>query len=343
MTTEHDNLQISSIILCFMSWLFSIILSYYTYKFYKLRHEMIMIKRRAKIVICYSLCAIMILLWGYPIHIVYWGSQSNSVAFNIIDDLLLNPLIYIYAFFVASRIWLIFYDISFSNSIINVKWKKIINSNIQELKTEQWYTSNRATLGNQLWVLQRSIATALTISFFSLITIYLYDFDIINVPLWYIINGIVFPLIIGCMIHLSRKIADLNTFSDSIHLSWEARLISYTFIAGFILYAISVIIQLIVPLIFFEALSFFAGLSMAFLVPYFSTFCVLKKLKLNDPEMIKKQSQSVGIELLSNELPIQDVLKDENLFDLFMQHLISEFCMEVCCISNIYNILDITK
>eukprot|EP01083_Nonionella_stella_P305622 1066889_1 len=72
---------ISGFIIIALSWLFGIISVYCLYQFYQLQssrrqsvQEMTFIKRRANLVVAFSLCSIYVLLIGYPSGmLVHWG------------------------------------------------------------------------------------------------------------------------------------------------------------------------------------------------------------------------------------------------------------------------------
>ena len=71
---------------------------YHLLEFYKMRHDTMMTKRKGNIVIAYTICAIIVLLFGYPLNILFDAkliatneSRIYYKAMKILDDLFLMP------------------------------------------------------------------------------------------------------------------------------------------------------------------------------------------------------------------------------------------------------------
>eukprot|EP01084_Bolivina_argentea_P157103 273778_1 len=117
------------------------ILIYYWSKFNQWKNDMVFRKRRGNIVKIYTFCSIVILLVGQPLTILLhfnWKliTKSESAPYmvlEVLNDLLYSPFYYFGTGFSLLRYWLIYFDIQFASSCLNVEWKQIINKNIETL------------------------------------------------------------------------------------------------------------------------------------------------------------------------------------------------------------------
>ena len=94
-------LNVVTISLSCVSWILGLFLIYYLYKFFEMKDEMIMVKRRGNIVIAYTICAIIVVLFGYPVNILFRYTELITKAddeasllykvVNTLEDVLLSP------------------------------------------------------------------------------------------------------------------------------------------------------------------------------------------------------------------------------------------------------------
>ena len=307
--------------LCMLSLSLGLICFYYLHQFYKLKDQVIIIKRRGNIVIAYTICAVIILLFGYPLNtLLYWGllvndtqSQSYKVL-TVIEDLLITPLYYYVSFLCLVRFWMVYYDIHFSNSCLNLEWKQCISSDMVELKKDKWYVSHRTTIGNSSYMVKRTLIICSFFVALSLTLIYLLEFEVIQIKIYHAVNAIVFGILILGLIIIPRKIP--TTFSDHINLCKEMKVMSIWLKIALLVYALAVIIELILGRVPMTAVLIqLCGMLALFVAVICSTSWVLK-IAVPKPASF------------NYDMNVKEILKDDKLFDGFMQHLIKEFCME---------------
>ena len=316
-----------------LSWIFASLLAYFLHKFYKIKDEIVIIKRRGNIVIKYTICAMIVFLISTPYQlIVSWdwsiGTQTHPILHTIallFDDLVFIPY-YVAALLSLLRYWLIYYDIQFSKSCLNLQWKSCINSNFDTLKSDKWFSKHRNNYGNQSFMIKRT--TIICAVFCSIIipTGWLYDFRVITIYLFPIVIVSLFSFILLALIFLSRKMP--RDFQDNIHLRKEAVLISYSWITALLMYGLLSIIEVIIGRNLFTAfLVYVSAMIAAFATPFISTFWVMQQIKIHENVVFEYtiKHKNSGLELMQ-------ILGSEKLFELYMQHLIKEFSME-CLLS----------
>eukprot|EP01084_Bolivina_argentea_P245643 411203_1 len=143
----------------FILWIISIsvglslaILQIYgVFKLYSIQHLIIVSKRYPKILIIESVAAILYLTISYmclaynvlkPAHISELLSRTGFILYPYLGHFIVNAELL--------RLWLMFYDINYSNAIKNHQWKSKIDSNITN--SNNWYLNNKNKYGNIKWV-----------------------------------------------------------------------------------------------------------------------------------------------------------------------------------------------
>ena len=242
-----DAQNITGIALISLSYILGIIATYYGYKFYKWKDQIIFIKRRGNIVTWYTICGVILLLIGYPFiffieyepQILPHESSTGHKLVTTVNDLCFNPFYYFAIFFALTRYWLIYYDIQYANSCSNLDWKQCINADIELLQRETWYIKHRSDYGNHKYIMKRSMYLALFISIISLTSVYLYEFDCIDFRFWRALNGFVSTIIIISLLYFWQQ---MPSFNDSIYLKKEAKTITICWSAATITFIVCYII-----------------------------------------------------------------------------------------------------
>ena len=328
---------ITGIILCIISILLGVILTYYTYKFYGWKDQIIYYKRRGNIVIYYSICCNILLFIGYPFifliefesHLLPSKNTSSHTFLTTVNDLCFNPFYYFVLFLCLARYWLIFYDIQFSNSCSNLEWKQCINADIELLISEKWYVQHRRKYGNAKYILKRTYLIASLISMISLTFVYIYEFGLTDWRFWHGLNGGLFASFVVFMFCLNRK---MPRFNDNIYLKKESRNICFWWTIAAIVYGSCVFFEAVTSKhIVARFLVQLSGLCGAFITPFISTFWVLKQIK--EAQRTRGISHvddldAFGEEIESPRRSLRLILSDEDAFKLYMQHIIGEMCME---------------
>ena len=326
MTHYNKTQRQVAIFLAASSLILGILLAYYLKKFHKLRKEVVIIKRRGRIVIAYTICAIIILSVIYPFIVLLHSQnivsdkESNTFkSLNFTADLILTPFYYVALSLILVRFWLIYYDFCFSHSCFNLKWKECISSSMADLNEDRWFVLHRGDYGNANYIIKRVIILCLCMVCGSLSTMYLFRFGIINIKLWHGFNAIMFGIILCVLLTLKR---DWPTIGDSIYLFPEMKLIAIIWINGLMLYVLCIIVRFFIYNATTIMLIQLMGIIGIFSIPFPSTFWVLKQLKIDTLKPLDTMNSYKDV------LSLDKILKEQRFFDGFMQHLIKEFCME---------------
>ena len=326
---------ISGISLIIISVLFGLCLIFYTRKFHSRHNETIYIKRRGNIVIIYSIFSIILLLLGIPFVILIkwsWNSSSasspllfneKSTTYLILDclnDFLYVPPFQLQAFIILCRYWMIYYDIQFTASCRQLEWKKCITNNIKSLRAEQWYIENRSKYGNASYALKRAILSALIASFLTMVFTWLRTFGVTDLPIYYVFSIFVFLSLLIAFIVLWRKMPPSN---DIIYLYKEFQLIS---IFGFLSIITFIVANAVTFLLGTYIMTSFVGqfstMFATFIIPFVSTFWVVKQMRIREEKLRLHSMDSNQPESL------RQILENMDILNLFMAHLGDEFSME---------------
>ena len=292
-------------------------------------------KRRGNIVIQYTTCAIIVLI-GYPSSILFESemisTNSSSLLYTIVDtveDILFSPF-YITLILILVRYWLIYYDLQFSNSCLNLEWKETITTCLILLRKDRWWVSHRGTLGNATYIIKRVVFLSVILTGCLLSTVYLYQFKVINIDIYQMVSIVLFMTEFIVLVLLYYK---TPTFEDNIYLCKEMKYITLGTFLSISLYAACVAYYFLHGQYrFMFALIKISAIISVFVGPFVSTFWVIKHVKY-DP-FISLSISSIGkmpelqVAQHSGSLEVIDILQNEGLFSQFMQHLQREFSME---------------
>eukprot|EP01084_Bolivina_argentea_P193608 332145_1 len=332
-----------------ISWSFGWTLVYYAKLFFKLRHDQLIVKRRGQIVLCGNICGIMLLLFGFPLTIyLYWDwhweyridpNSALFIFFDILNDILFTPFYTIAVMMILLRYWMIYYDIHLAKSALNKKWKQIINASA--LQEEEWWIVNINTYGNLLYMMKRSIIIAIIwIIIFFISSLIVSPFKLTTFPAYSYVF-ILFSLTSVILIVIIWK--RIPYFNDNIYLYREIKIILYLWFSSLGAYAIAIIIETFTgPNLFTLTFQYLASISGMFSINFLSTFWVIQHLQIKEDDheysisrtvdqQMRQLSDVVGVSKLNKQKTkrLFDILSDNDLFDLFMQHLIREFSHEI--------------
>lgn len=280
-----------AILLIIISVTMGTILGYYGLQFRQLRTEMVMVKRHGHLVLIMIPLAMVSLFLGLPLSIstemLPWVPEdpvtTGDYILEIFDDLLMTPLGYFMSFFAIERLWLCYYDIQFSSSQENLKWKEMITSNIRTLRDEKWFVAHRHTLGNERYLTKWIIGAATSVSVIVLTNSYLRLFGMMELKLWTFLNPLIFLFLLILMITMSRK---LPQFEDHFFLHREFTILSWCWGIVIVLYFLVGMVDMaeVVHETVTQAISYFLQIVAQAMNPFIASFYVLRKI--NSPNYI---------------------------------------------------------
>eukprot|EP01083_Nonionella_stella_P083390 230589_1 len=312
-----------------VSFSYGFTLIHYGQLFWMRKDEMLIKKRVPTLVIIIYINAIILLCSGFPLTIVlYWhwdwsSNMSPSFLFSldILNDLLVTPFFYTAAYFIALRYWLIYYNIQHLSSSSNLEWKKYITSSMKSLRTELWFIEHMKTIGNPSFMMKRVGVLVAIASCMEIALSLLYSpFNLIHSNIYAFLNLTIFLIPIVFVIVMWSKIPLME---DNIGLYKEFKFVAYWWSSIVFMYIIC-IFQIAffgehIATLFF---GYLAVLSAVFAVPFRSTFWALRQIADTTPSLDMVHSNC------DTKLSLHHILKDHELFHLYMQHLIREFSME---------------
>ena len=334
---------VCGIFLTIISLTFAIHLTYYGLKFYQRRHDLVMIKRRGDLVIKIVFLAVIVLAIGTPLLFhLHWPKQISSIAPNpkstgflvadLLNDLLFTApgLLCIYLLFL--RYWLMYYDIQFSNSCSNLKWKTCIcqksESEDLSIQRDKWFIAHKKNLGNGSFMYKVTLTIAIIVILINIIWSTLYLFEIVGNSYYVLLNILILICMLITIIVLRKRI---TFFDDNIYLYKEFRMISIFWTVLLCLYMIAAVIRGVAD----NWVAFFAFYTVntfsTFIMPFLSTFWVLKNIEVEEimAHIIPGHTPDTP---QSEKSLLREILSDDDTINLFMAHLINEFSME-CLLS----------
>eukprot|EP01084_Bolivina_argentea_P045914 84509_1 len=331
-----------------------------TIKYYRCRHHIVISKRYPTLTILFCIVAVMMLCIEQVLYRIIFTFSNDYDNFSdippvlfhitiIFSTLLQTPIPWL----MATRFWLIYYNVQWTKSTLNKQWK--IHLNYLEID-QNWFLSHKSTVGNAKYLTLRVLIIVFCLSIFS---IFIRAASIAEGS----ING-AFSLFISAflpflfMIIISCK---MRKFTDYFYIIKEFKAITICIYANIAAY---IIFRGILPQIFGwngYIKELIVSILMAIQVPMFvtvQTIYVLHNMGINDhssnvgkfqrlnsnkidlvlSEILssntstKTQSETDG---KSNEeqtvsaITIDDTLSKESTFEAFMLHLSKEWSMEL--------------
>ena len=342
------------------------VLGYYGIQFYRLRYEMVMIKRYGDIVVILILLAMFALLIGFPFSIFTNFSWSFAPAegtrkyliMEVINDLLWNPSMFFSLFLGMLRLWLLFYDIEFSSSISNVKWKQIITTNITKLRRDQWFIAHRKGLGNKHYLMKWAIGCAAVITVCTITSSYLVLWGRTEIRAYVYVTAVVY---LTALLFVAILFFEMPHWEDMFCVHREFQILSCCVSVGIAAYIINETVRHIIgQLLVVEIIKWVVWMYGAFIIPFISSFWVLRQVRmtgLTSPRSIsssddvdefgfpdkmemgpiateKSGSKSMVRKRDSFKMPgaVEDILADASFLHRIAKHLVSELSTE-CLLS----------
>eukprot|EP01084_Bolivina_argentea_P159938 278566_1 len=351
----------------FITWcIFTPYCIWCTYKYYKYRNHIIISKRYPIVTLCFCAISVISLCIEQSLYRILWTTSNDYNKFSDVSPILLTTSIIISGlvhiivpWLICLRFWLIYYNIEWTKSTINKKWK--IHLNYLDIDKD-WFLSNKSTFGNAKYLIKRVSIVALCLSILTIIIKLISSPFIINKLIQLITNivPLLFMLIIGCK---------MKKFNDYFYIIKEFKLITILIYITIIVY---ILCSVILPQIFswnayITSLIFsifFAIQSTLFVIS--QTIYVLKITKIdkksdgiferlnsnkteialsdivsasntptaeqsvNTKKQYETQTQTDSNTINETKtIKINDTLSNSDTFELFMSHLSKEWSMEL--------------
>ena len=126
---------------------------YYTCKFHGYRESMFIAKRNPKIVLIFIFCLLIWIALDRPLHFLYYTclhlQYTQCTFFSNIPLKITYPLSVLgISLSLVTRIWIIYYDIKFNQSLQLKEWTVLFNPNSN---TNNWFIQNNKKCGNIRW------------------------------------------------------------------------------------------------------------------------------------------------------------------------------------------------
>ena len=326
------------LIICFFM---TPLMFYYLHKYWKYRHDPIILKRH------YTVVALNIFfVWAnmigdkglYMISIIITDSNLEKTHENTIYLLsdyayyIFGPCIFL-AF--AVRTWLLFYDLKFMKlTKYDQKWKHFINPQKYTDNTlnNNWFIKHKQTFGNSHFLLLKVFTPTILITCIILSIMY-YFFRDLSIHYFIFLLFIVSMTILVGIIYCKLPQHQIEFFKMKQEISIQLK-IGVSFIVFFVIY-------IILRIFVFDSYTFWLIMPYQYIcvvhywfVAYFSTEWVLKTTELLYSEERKLE------ELVDSSIsdvagiPLSRILRNKLSFNIFMQHLSSEFSTEsLLCIA----------
>eukprot|EP01084_Bolivina_argentea_P165261 287116_1 len=298
------------------------LLSYYLYKFYCRRAEMFIFKRYPQLVYIGNICTIIaVVMWSCSNSMKKLSpmEDTNHLAFTILgrtQNIVATPLVYSIQGTMLCRLWLMFYDLHYSNSNMNKQWRTHLNPTLSK---NNFWMKHKSTLGSQSYSFKVSCAIVFIISIIPIVygqltfpspNINLF----ITIPLHFIFVSIF--VVLACR---SPHILDL------FYMRYELKLLVIIMVSG------NVFMIVVTPLASLQnhilaiiglIIRIDAGILAYILLALSSTWFISRKLdnKYNKEYESRPQKEQC--------MKLQRVLLDPYNFQLFVQHLTREFSIE---------------
>eukprot|EP01084_Bolivina_argentea_P071779 130415_1 len=349
--------------------------AYWLYQFWQHRDKLIIHKRKPAIFIVKEIALWTWILFFFTMYAII--IENNGINGKIVDILLsiiiivLSPLIWINSLLHLARYWLIFYMINYNAIIIKNEWQSVIDPSTQ---TQNFYINHKTKIGSGTYI-AKYLALYGFVCWFTCIFPYILSIcdaaDIIisffTVIAWSFFSILGAFLLMFLYIFMLFKIPRIN---DDIGIRAELKFSLYAILTIMILTCI-----LITILWYFSEswnendknilfYIWFTIIRIVFLVASLKhTKWPLTKFKEivigrhSDARMLELAHQSTyrridkqsELELLNIESEedyvlrqeMRDTLQNSELFDLFMLHLLNEYCAE--CLLSIIEMIQFKK
>eukprot|EP01084_Bolivina_argentea_P040922 75520_1 len=346
------------------------IVIYYAYKYYTLRHHIVLQKRYCQITLFEILFVFCKFVW-YPIALTAESIVGDTSFIASLFWSFNNYFAYLSLYCFVWRFYMLWFDIKWMNNIINSQWKLIINPSYQQKRSDHWFVKKKATFGNYKWMKYKVFAIAIISGTLTNIAGLWNSYNNSDKPIVFdiieliTITLLLIPFILLIIIYYKMY---QSKFQDNFHIMNEMRYIFIAFcIQGVSWNGFYVFLIVTKPSFFvYQVTTFIASyciVTAEFIAIIISTCYVLKKVKLiinehrykthyinpsnhNDAMRFLPLTESEEKHELLDIVPPKidlDAPVDENwtlfsilshtqCFQCFIQHLSREFSIE-CLLS----------
>eukprot|EP01084_Bolivina_argentea_P112987 201464_1 len=337
--------------------------------YYKNRHQQAIRARHYQIVIIIGCIFIYAFFIDRPIALIDDSNYFlNSPIWHTIHYILFPIQIHGVKLALVLRYFVVYFDLNFANSMLDSKWKSILNSNFDN---HNWFLKHKKTYGNFSWQIKRYFIGWFILSILSTIIRNLYQFNVYSESAASIFHGIIIFTYAPILIYLYSKIIIINTI-PIFYIKLEMQYITIIFVSQFIVYLISILLKQFYGLNDFilQCIWSFSGMIAVSLYLYFFTIWTLKKCVWNIDTTMSECSEMISLNTLNtvnslsyrlsnqsinrselpqlnksghksptvdtvhsiHEIDLFEILKHNNGYQYFMEHLMSEINYE-CLLS----------
>ena len=284
-----DNVEntVVGIILIVISVYCGCFLGFYGWQLHQLKDQVLCTKRREHIAVIQIAFSVIGLLLGIPLSIwshFYWSldPKKSSIAYPILlisNDVFLAGAVAAAWFQGLMRLWLIFYDIQFSRSQLNLKWKKIITSDCDTLRRDQFWIHYRHNLGNPKLLGKFVIIISSLFVVVTVISSSLRINNLLKIKAWIYVNAIFGLLFLFALLFMWRQIPK---FYDHFHLYLEFKLICCFWSLTLFVYIINaVVVWRTGDNLPTSTINYGVQIFGIWVVPHISSFWVLRQIRMS--------------------------------------------------------------
>eukprot|EP01083_Nonionella_stella_P269876 913452_1 len=322
---SNEALWLVTAINSFSGFIIIPILGYYLYQFSKRKDEFCIVKRypflvRVGTILTMVAGPILLLLNSLRrisplVHTNYTAYLTLARVHNAINC----PILYAINWVFITRVWLISYDLNYANSNMNKQWKSHLDLTLID---QDFWLKHRNTYGNANYMLRFTLVMVTLYTIPSIVFIQIYigtdTIKLVDGYLHLTLHLSIVFILIFFYIRLPRVL-------DLFYLRWEVKRFVLILIGGwFWIFLMNQIINRVnndIVIIIAFVLRMNTGLIGYGAMSLTSTWLILRKLDGGLSSHLKQINRQ-------NARELQRVLLDPHNFELFVQHLAREFCIE---------------
>ena len=293
------------------------------YKLYILRNSMFMIKRNVYVVGISLIFSIIFQITMFCISILFKIYKNDMI---LIGGTMIHATVYSLFFALLPPYWNKLYKYKWSYELKQNEWKCIINGKIC---SNNWWIKHKNTLGNWKFINKYIILILMIFGIIASICKYLFlknvlQNNILWMLLWLFIAMMISHTPLVGLIYLMNK---LKTFKDAYYFVGEIRWHSRTFLA-FAVVSVGATIYFAVAAKVFRI----DAPSIIVQIGTFGSFllgCVAFGLVMSSTLIVAHNNVHIYSEHNSQDVSLKEILNNEDLFEKFMEHCISELNVEI--------------
>eukprot|EP01084_Bolivina_argentea_P230406 388661_1 len=302
---------------------------YGIYKFYSIKHLMIIRKRYPKIVMIEAIINVLFLMISLPLVAVnlfnvsffMYSTHIGYTIYPILSHFIVNAE--------AARIWLIYFSLRHLDASTNQVWKSKIDATYSN---NNWFLNNKHSFGNPKWVSIRICTYYIFAATVAIILLNMFG----DIQWVLVIDGCLYGFPVLVVIYVYFKCP--KTSKDYFLFHYEFKTTTIISIFGLGLYLSSQVISFI-DFYLAQTINILAGNAVSF-VSIISTLWIPKKILSqtvwnekrrysNTEKMIIEMNSSDKDEDTSVHEKLRNVLKNQNDLESFIEYLLHEFSQEL--------------